>query len=108
MAFIAAREARSGAETPLSGLLEGFRRYPQVLQNVRVRKKPLLDELPAVAAAVTEVEDELGDDGRLVLRYSGTEPLARVMIEGPDQQSIEAQAQRIADAIAESIGAGDG
>jgi phosphoglucosamine mutase len=108
MAFLVAREVRNGAEAPLSGLLEGFRRYPQVLRNVRVREKPPLDELPAVAAVVDEVEDELGDDGRLVLRYSGTEPLARVMIEGPDQETVEAQARRIADAIAESIGVGDG
>ncbi len=108
IAFLAAREARNGSGAPLSELLEGFRRYPQVLLNVRVREKPPLDELPAVEATVREVEAELGDDGRLVLRYSGTEPLARVMIEGPEQERIEALAQRIADAIAESIGVGDG
>ena len=108
MAFLAAREARNGSDAPLSELLEGFRRYPQVLVNVRVREKPPLEELPAVEAAVREVEEELGDDGRLVLRYSGTEALARVMIEGPEQEPIEALAQRIADAIAEAIGAGDG
>jgi phosphoglucosamine mutase len=90
---------------PLSELLAGFRRYPQVLLNVRVREKPELLALPRVAAAVRTVEDHLGADGRLVLRYSGTEPLARVMIEGPDQATVEALAGGIAEAIEGEIGA---
>ena len=69
----------------LSGLLAPFHRYPQVLLNVRVARKPDLAGLPAVAAAAARVERALGADGRLVLRYSGTEPLARVMIEGPEE-----------------------
>jgi phosphoglucosamine mutase len=93
---------------PLSELLAGFRRYPQVLLNVRVREKPELLALPRVAAAVKTVEDRLGADGRLVLRYSGTEPLARVMIEGPDQTTVESLAGGIAAAIAEEIGAARG
>ncbi len=90
---------------PLSELLAGFRRYPQVLVNVPVREKPELLALPGVAAAVRAVEDRLGADGRLVLRYSGTEPLARVMIEGPDQDTVESLAGGIAQAIAAEIGA---
>jgi phosphoglucosamine mutase len=90
---------------PLSELLAGFRRYPQILKNVRVTRKPDLSGLPRVAAAVRSVEERLGADGRLVLRYSGTEPLARVMIEGPDQPSIEAMAGELAGAIQEEIGA---
>lgn len=93
------------AGRPLSELLAGFRRYPQILQNVRVTRKPDLNGLPRVAAAVRSVEERLGADGRLVLRYSGTEPLARVMIEGPDQPSIEAMAGELAGAIREEIGA---
>lgn len=107
VAFLVAREARSeGSDSPLSDLLEDFERYPQVLVNVRVREKPELEVLPAVAEAVREVEERLGADGRLVLRYSGTEPLARVMIEGPEQELIEELAGRIAEVIDEAIGQG--
>jgi phosphoglucosamine mutase len=93
---------------PLSDLLAGFRRYPQVLLNVRVREKPELLALPRVAAAVRDVESRLGPDGRLVLRYSGTEPLARVMIEGPEQGVVDHLAGGIAEAIAAEIGAARG
>jgi phosphoglucosamine mutase len=93
------------SDQPLSQRLAGFRRYPQVLRNVRVARKPDLATLPRVAAAARSVEDRLGQDGRLVLRYSGTEPLARVMIEGPDQPTIDAMAGEIAGAISEEIGA---
>jgi phosphoglucosamine mutase len=93
------------SDQPLSQRLAGFRRYPQVLKNVRVARKPDLATLPRVAAAARSVEDRLGQDGRLVLRYSGTEPLARVMIEGPDQPTIDAMAGEIAGAISEEIGA---
>jgi phosphoglucosamine mutase len=60
--------------------------------------------LPKVAAAAAEIERELGGSGRLLLRYSGTENLARVMIEGRDQHEIERQAERIAEAIKAEIG----
>ncbi len=108
MAFLVAREMRRGdSARPLSDLLAGFTRFPQVLVNVAVREKPDLLGLPAVAAAVEEAEERLGDDGRLVLRYSGTEPLARVMIEGREQAEIEELAGRIAGAIEAAIGAGE-
>lgn len=87
------------AEEPLSELAAGFRRFPQVLHNVRVREKIPFADLPGVEAAAAEVEETLGAEGRLVLRYSGTEPLARIMIEGPDQTVIEELAGRIAAAI---------
>jgi phosphoglucosamine mutase len=92
------------AGRPLSDLLAGFRRYPQTLVNVRVASKPDLATLPRVTAAARAVEDELGADGRLVLRYSGTEPLARVMIEGPDQQTIETLAGHLAAILADELG----
>jgi phosphoglucosamine mutase len=101
--MIAGIVARSGA--PLAELLADFRRYPQLLVNVRVTAKPDLESLPAVAAAAHEVATGLGDDGRLVLRYSGTEPLARIMLEGPDEATIRAHADRIAAAIRSEIGA---
>src|SRR5215210_4647618 len=89
---------------PLSEMLAGFRRYPQVLKNVRVARKPDLATVPSVAAAARSVEDRLGADGRLVLRYSGTEPLARVMIEGPDQPTIEAMAAELIGVIQGELG----
>jgi phosphoglucosamine mutase len=94
--------ARSGRR--VSELLAGFRRYPQILLNVRVRSKPALDALPAVAAAARRVEQSLGAEGRLVLRYSGTEPLARVMLEGPDDATVRALAGELAEAIRAEIG----
>ncbi len=107
MAYLVVRAIHHDTKRPLSDLLAGFTRFPQVLVNVPVREKPDLMELPAVAAAVREAEARLGDEGRLVLRYSGTEQLARVMIEGPDQGAIEALAGAIAGAIEEAIGAGE-
>jgi phosphoglucosamine mutase len=94
---------RSGR--PLSALLAGFHRYPQVLRNIRVAQKTDFAALPRVAEAARAVEERLGGDGRLLLRYSGTEPLARVMIEGPDQPTIDALAGELAGVIAEEIGA---
>lgn len=92
------------AQRPLSALLVDFCRYPQLLRNVRVARKPDLAGLPAVIGAARRVEQRLGGDGRLVLRYSGTEPLARIMIEGPEQGLIEALAEDLAAAIEREIG----
>jgi phosphoglucosamine mutase len=92
------------AGRPLAELLSGFRRYPQVLKNVRVRQKVDFATLPRVADAAREAEARLGEDGRLVLRYSGTEPLARIMIEGPDQPAIDALAEELAAVISGEIG----
>lgn len=89
---------------PLSELTARFVRYPQTLVNVRVREKVPFETVGAVDAAVKSVEAELAGNGRLLLRYSGTENLARVMIEGKDLTEIERQAKRIADAIAAEIG----
>jgi len=94
------------AGRPLADLLADFERYPQVLTNVRVAAKPELASLPRVAAAKREVEERLGADGRLVLRYSGTEPLARIMIEGPDEETVRGLADELATAIETEIGTG--
>lgn len=83
----------------------GFQTYPQTLLNVRVREKRPFSDLPSVQAAVGEVEKQLANKGRLLLRYSGTERLARVMIEGESQHQIEAYAEGIAAAIKQEIGA---
>jgi phosphoglucosamine mutase len=89
----------------LGQMTTGFQAYPQILLNVRVREKLPFGDLSSVQRAVGEVETELANKGRLLLRYSGTEPLARVMIEGENQHQIESYAQKIASAIKQEIGA---
>jgi phosphoglucosamine mutase len=93
------------AGRPLSELARVYQPYPQVLLSVPVRRKPPLAEQPGVRDALRAAEGELGDDGRVLLRYSGTEPLARVMVEGPDAARSEELARRIASAVATAIGA---
>ena len=88
----------------LSELTAGFVRYPQVLINVKVKEKRPFNSVSNVAALSGEIENELDGKGRLLLRYSGTENLARVMIEGQDQLVIESQARRLADVISEALG----
>jgi phosphoglucosamine mutase len=73
--------------------------YPQVLVNVRVKEKRALDSVPAIKAVTDAVETRLTGAGRLLVRYSGTEPLLRIMIEGRDQQEIQGWADEIADAV---------
>jgi phosphoglucosamine mutase len=89
---------------PLGQLATQMTRYPQLLVNVPVRSKPPFDSLPSVKAETQRLERELQGRGRLLLRYSGTENLARVMIEGQDELKIREQANRLADLIRESIG----
>jgi phosphoglucosamine mutase len=88
----------------LSELIARFSHYPQVLVNVRVREKVAFEQLPSVQKAVVDVEERLSHNGRLLLRYSGTEPLARVMIEGKNQSEIEGYAEEIAGRIRSEIG----
>jgi phosphoglucosamine mutase len=89
----------------LDQLTEGFTRYPQVLVNVRVREKRPFAEVARIAQLARETEAQLGEKGRLLLRYSGTEPLARVMIEGERQDDVNALADALAAAIQETLGA---
>ncbi|MFI5179260.1 MAG: phosphoglucosamine mutase [Vicinamibacterales bacterium] len=88
----------------LADLAADLTTYPQVLLNVRVREKADLASVPAVAAAVARVEARVAGHGRLLVRYSGTEPLLRVMLEGRDQDEIRAWAQEIVDAVKEHLG----
>ena len=78
--------------------------YPQVLVNVRVREKKDLRAVPEIAAAMARVEARLHGQGRLLVRYSGTEPLLRVMLEGRDQQEIQGWASEIAGKVKEHLG----
>jgi len=78
--------------------------YPQVLVNVRVREKRELRDVAEIADAMQRVEQRLAGHGRLLVRYSGTEPLLRVMIEGKDQQEIQGWAREIADSVKQHLG----
>jgi phosphoglucosamine mutase len=92
------------AQKPL-GRLRAMRRVPQVLENVRVKERVPLSEMPDVVRLIDGVERRLGGHGRLLVRYSGTEMLARVMIEGEDQGEIAALAHEIGEAIRSRVGA---
>jgi phosphoglucosamine mutase len=92
------------SEQSLTRLAKKLTKFPQVLINVRVASKPLLESLPEVADATRRIEDEIEGRGRLLVRYSGTENLARVMIEGEDQARIEEQARELAGIIERATG----
>jgi phosphoglucosamine mutase len=87
----------------LSEMLSEFVKYPQILVNVKVREKLPFDTVPEIADAAKVLEKELDGHGRLLLRYSGTENLARVMIEGKDQNEITKQANYLAEIIRSSL-----
>jgi phosphoglucosamine mutase len=97
-------EALEENRKTLSEMTTGFTRFPQILINVKVREKVPFGEVAEINEAANQIENELGESGRLLLRYSGTENLARVMIEGKDQQEIDVQANRLAEIIKENLG----
>jgi phosphoglucosamine mutase len=88
----------------LGALAGAYTRYPQVTINVRVSRKPPFDALPPIREAINAVEREMAGRGRLIVRYSGTENLARVMIEGQDEATIRNHAESIAQVITAQIG----
>jgi phosphoglucosamine mutase len=90
---------------PLSELRRVMTRYPQVLVNLKVREKKPLDGLADVGKLITKIERVLGDEGRVLVRYSGTEPKVRVMVEGPDQHTIQGYAEEIGRALERACGA---
>lgn len=88
----------------LAQLCEFMQTMPQVLQNVRVKEKKAFDDIPAVHSLVKQYTAELGDRGRVLVRYSGTEPIARVMIEGEDAERIREMTNDLATVIHEQVG----
>jgi phosphoglucosamine mutase len=98
-------ETARAAGTGLDQLTADLRVYPQKLVNVRVREKKSLTDVPSVAREIQYVESAFAGSGRVLVRFSGTEPLARVMVEGPDAQQVENFSARIADAIRLAMGA---
>jgi len=101
-------EVAARAQAGLDELTADLAIYPQRLVNVRVREKRPLDEIPAVAAEIRRFREAFGDAGRVVVRFSGTEPLARVMVEGPDLARVEDATARIAGAIERELGSSKG
>ena len=104
MAGLRVLEAMKSAQQPLSKLAEVMTVFPQVLINVDVRSKPELESLPGVCEMIAEVERKLADRGRVLVRYSGTQNMCRVMVEGPTKEETEAYCRQIADKVQESIG----
>jgi phosphoglucosamine mutase len=94
--------ARTGKS--IDELTADLKVFPQVIVNVKVREKKPLESIPAVAAAIHAAEEELKDSGRVVIRYSGTEALARVMIEAESEEAMRRHANAIADAIRVELG----
>jgi len=89
----------------LADLTKGLKDYPQIIVNVKVRSKPPLDSLPEVSRALSDANSALGQSGRIVLRYSGTEPLARVMVEAEHDSDVQRFSESLANAVRASIGA---
>ena len=92
---------------PLDGLVQDLKVFPQTIVNVRVRSKPPLESLPQVSQALEQATRALGKSGRVILRYSGTEPKARIMVEAESAADVERWAQSLASAVLSSIGEPD-
>lgn len=90
--------------SPLSKLAAVMTRFPQVTESLRVTRKVPLDRLPTVNRVIREVESELGDSGRVLVRYSGTEAKMRVMVESADEAGIEPRIERILEAVRQEVG----
>jgi phosphoglucosamine mutase len=90
----------------LSELVAGIERFPQVLVNVRVSEKRPIDEIPSVCEVVRRVEKALDGNGRVLIRYSGTEPVIRVMVEGEDESRVAEYASEIAECVRRALGRG--
>ncbi len=101
-------EVMRRADAGLDELTQEIQVYPQRLVNVRIKQRKRLEDLPGVAAEIRAAEESFGDTGRVLVRFSGTEPLARVMVEGPDLDRVEHFANRIASQIRAELGSDDG
>ncbi len=89
----------------LEELVRGLKQFPQIIRNVRVRRKPPLESIPQIVQAITDCQLDFGEQGRVVVRYSGTEKVARVMVEAEAVEAVERHAARIAAAIDSALGA---
>jgi phosphoglucosamine mutase len=97
-------ESMRSASKPLSELAGIMSVFPQILINIPVSEKPDITTVAGIQDMVEQVETRLGDEGRVLIRYSGTQPLCRVMVEGPSQKETRAFAEQIAEKVRVSIG----
>jgi len=89
---------------PLAELAKLMTLFPQVMINVKVKEKPEIASVPEIERTIKQVEKRLEDKGRVLVRYSGTEPVCRVMVEGEDQETIQQYAEEIAGLIEKRLG----
>jgi phosphoglucosamine mutase len=97
-------EAIQLEDKPLSELSKLMRPYPQVLINVEVHSKPDIESIPEIADAIKSVESKLGDRGRVLVRYSGTQPICRIMVEGSDSGDTQNYCNQLSEIIKIKIG----
>lgn len=105
VSFLAMLAIMAQRQQPLSELRKIVQRYPQVLINVKVRERRDLTAVEPVAKTMRRVTEELGERGRLLVRYSGTEPLVRVMVEGEDPSSVKEYGEEVAESVRRHLGA---
>ena len=98
-------EVLASSQQPLSELRQRLTVFPQKLENIRVKRKTPFEQIPALAEAVRGAERELGDRGRVLVRYSGTEPLVRIMVEACDPADVERHTGQLAQVFREKLGA---
>tara|TARA_B100000614_G_scaffold195473_1_gene176728 strand:+ start:146 stop:499 length:354 start_codon:yes stop_codon:yes gene_type:complete len=97
-------EVMAATGQPLSRLADIMTVYPQILMNVEVdASRPDFTKIPGIADAIAGVEKHLGDQGRVLVRYSGTQPLLRVMVEGPEEEVTRESCERICQAIRDNM-----
>ncbi len=95
----------SEAKKPLSVLKNGLAVFPQRLENIRIKRKIPFEEVPALRDAVAQSEQELDGHGRVVVRYSGTEPLVRIMVEAENMPLVDKHVSRLAGVFQAQLGA---
>ncbi len=91
---------------PLSELKKFMMVFPQALINITVKSKPEISNLPVVLETIRSVEKDLGEKGRVLVRYSGTQPICRVMVEGPTEKETQRYCKQISDVIQKELGSG--
>ncbi|WP_127717471.1 phosphoglucosamine mutase [Halobacteriovorax sp. HLS] len=97
-------EAMKFYDKKLKELTKEIKLFPHIVKNVTVREKKPLEEIPSIVSALAEIEKELGSKGRILLRYSGTEPLARVMVEGESLSTVNSICERLVDLVKRELG----
>lgn len=91
-------------ESPLSDMAKWVKAFPQILMNVEVQEKPEISTIPEIVKAIRAVEKKLGEQGRVLVRYSGTQPLCRVMVEGPTHHETRKYCEEIVNVVCDTIG----